>query len=218
MAWPPASAPGSRCWTCLRLLLLAELLPQAVCYTNLTFYGAQGENRIYLGKPAVWNVHLPNFGKIKLSHTTPLDRESYNIHPSFHGRVVLDPRAEYAGNRTLACDPLLAAPPHESVAVLVERGLCGFRQKATHAFNAGFAAMLVSNSIRRGVPDMVAAPDADEQVEIPAWALPRDAGDELRTWLASDHSIVLEIADIPRWTQLGPFQGDEFGERDIQRV
>mmetsp|Transcript_84017 Transcript_84017/g.211814 ORF Transcript_84017/g.211814 Transcript_84017/m.211814 type:complete len:230 (-) Transcript_84017:16-705(-) len=204
----------------LALLLAAAsvepLLTFGSTVADLRLLGAQGASRTFQGKPAIWNVYLPNFGKPKLSSLAPLDRESWNVQPSFYGRVVMDP-AVSAGNRSLGCEPLTPAPPQEAVAVLVERGLCRFREKALRAFQAGYKAVLVANTMPgyATVPDMVAEPDLDKDVEVPGWALSKEDGEELRAWLEFDHSIRLEVEDVPRWPKFGYHQEDQFGTRVV---
>mmetsp|Transcript_1816 Transcript_1816/g.3718 ORF Transcript_1816/g.3718 Transcript_1816/m.3718 type:complete len:213 (-) Transcript_1816:154-792(-) len=188
-------------------------------HSDLRFDGAQGLSRTYVGKPAVWNAFLPNFGKPKLSYTTPMDRESYNLQPSFRGRVVINP-ADFNRSRSFGCEPLAAAPPHEAVAVLVDRGLCGFREKALNAWRAGYAALLLANSVPGAgrVPDMSAAPSADSEVELPGWSLSKTDGEALRTWLAVEHSLRLKVEDDPRRPALGVFQEDQYGLRVVLSV
>eukprot|EP00444_Apocalathium_aciculiferum_P000825 CAMPEP_0183411056 /NCGR_PEP_ID=MMETSP0370-20130417/20034_1 /TAXON_ID=268820 /ORGANISM="Peridinium aciculiferum, Strain PAER-2" /LENGTH=231 /DNA_ID=CAMNT_0025593977 /DNA_START=14 /DNA_END=709 /DNA_ORIENTATION=+ len=187
---------------------------------DLRLHGAQGISRTYQGKPAIWNSFLPNFGKPKLSYQVPNDRESYNVQPSFYGRVIIDPW-NTAGNRSLACVPLGSAPPQEAVAVLVERGLCSFRQKALMAYQAGYSAVIVANTMPGygNVPDMTAEPEfANANMEVPAWALTQADGQELRLWLVSDNSIRLEVEDVPRWPAFGYNQEDVFGLRVVVRI
>mmetsp|Transcript_78786 Transcript_78786/g.255263 ORF Transcript_78786/g.255263 Transcript_78786/m.255263 type:complete len:203 (-) Transcript_78786:214-822(-) len=196
-----------RCW-------ILAALPCALAHSNLRLSGAQGLSQTYQARPAAWNAWLPNFGKPKLSYTTPLDRESHNLQPSFYGRLVMDPGSAN-GTRSLGCDPLVAAPRFEATALLVERGLCRFRDKALNAYRAGYAAVVVANTLpgMDKVPDMTAAPADDREVEVPAWAVSSEAGVQLRAWLELDHSIRLEIEDVPRRPQLGAFQEDAYGLR-----
>jgi hypothetical protein len=204
--------------------LLLHLPMFARATSDLNFFGSQGNVTILQGTPAVWNVYLPNFGRPKLSHLAPLDRESYNIQPSFDGRLIpgVDAASDFNlsvvnSSKAYGCGLLAAAPPLEAVAVLLERGLCSFRQKAMSAHNAGFKAILVVSTQRNSslVPDMTAAPSSNEAVEVPAWAVSRTDGETLRDWLASDHSIRLEVQDIPRRPNAGPFAQDAYGIRRV---
>eukprot|EP00928_Gymnodinium_smaydae_P010855 TRINITY_DN14086_c0_g3_i1.p1 TRINITY_DN14086_c0_g3~~TRINITY_DN14086_c0_g3_i1.p1 ORF type:complete len:239 (+),score=48.21 TRINITY_DN14086_c0_g3_i1:60-719(+) len=194
--------------------LLSLAFRPCAAQSNASLFGAQGDSRVYVAKPAAWNVYLPNFGRPKLSYSTPLDRESYNLQPSFYGRVVMEPGANVT--RSLGCEPLAAAaPPGGGVALLLERGRCRFSVKVANVFRAGYAAALVANTVPGAdqVPDMEAGTDLDEKVDIPAWALSLEDGIDLRSWLASDHSIRVEIADVPRRDHLGLFQEDSDGLR-----
>ncbi|CAJ1425748.1 unnamed protein product, partial [Effrenium voratum] len=159
--------------------------------------------------PAVWNAYLPNFGRPKLSNKALLDRESYNIQPSFNGRMVMEPGA-YNGTRSLGCSELPATPQVEGLALFVERGLCSFREKATNAFNAGFKALVVANSVPglSKVPDMSSpgGKEEDQRVELPA----------LRNWLLTAPKLTIQVIDSPRRPYLGAFQDDGFGVRLVQ--
>jgi len=205
---------GLRWVTFATWLAFATVPRPAEAVSNLNFKGAQGVSKTYLGKPAAWNSYLPNFGKPKLSMSIPLDRESYNVQPSFHGRVVIDPAAN--GTRSLGCEPFaVAAPPGEAVALLLERGLCRFREKASNAYRAGYKGVVVANTVwgAARIPDMDASPDKNNVVEVPSWALSKEDGADLRAWLETDHSIMLEVMDVPRTDQLGYFQEDAQGLR-----
>mmetsp|Transcript_19607 Transcript_19607/g.52020 ORF Transcript_19607/g.52020 Transcript_19607/m.52020 type:complete len:210 (+) Transcript_19607:85-714(+) len=200
------------------LLVAAALLlpPRAAAHSQLQLLGSQGQSHTFVGKPAVWNAWLPNFGRPKLSASTPLDRESYNLNPSFYGRVFMADNV----TRSLACEPMASTVRVEAMALLVERGLCSFREKARNAYKAGFTALIVANTVGdfSKVPDMTAAPESDNDVEVPAWSVSTADGAELRDWLQSDHSIRLEVIDNPRRTPLGVFQADAYGLRNVLRI
>ncbi|CAE7239293.1 unnamed protein product [Symbiodinium sp. CCMP2592] len=193
---------------------------------SCSFHGAAhstlyvtGEQQVqsFVAIPAGWNVFLPNFGLPKLSHRAPLDREASNVQPSFYGRVVMEPGSTNE-TRSLACGELAATPQVESLALLVERGLCTFRHKATNAFNAGYKALLVSNTILglAKVPDMTAGSEVDDRaVEIPAWSIDLSDGQALRNWILADARLVIQVSDSPRRPNLGPFQEDVFGLRQV---
>ncbi|CAE7023619.1 AAE3 [Symbiodinium sp. KB8] len=150
--------------------------------------------RSFAAIPAGWNVFLPNFGLPKLSRRAPLDREASNVQPSFYGRVVMEPGSTNE-TRSLACGELAATPQVESLALLVERGLCTFRQK---------------------VPDMTAGSEVDDRaVEIPAWSIDLSDGQALRNWILGDARLVIQVSDSPRRPNIGPFQEDVFGLRQV---
>ncbi|CAE8621864.1 unnamed protein product [Polarella glacialis] len=148
----------------LRAVLIAALWQLALPST-LSFTGSQGASASYTGRPAAWNAYLPNFGNPKLSYTTPLDRESYKVQPQFYGRVVLDP-GSVGDPRSLGCAPMPATVKVEALAVLLERGLCSFREKALNAFNAGYSAVLISNTLEGDakVPDMTSGTESQDRL------------------------------------------------------
>ncbi|CAK9056971.1 unnamed protein product [Durusdinium trenchii] len=169
----------------------------------------------FVAIPAVWNAYLPSFGQPKLSVKAPLDRESVNLQPSFSGRMV-QPFGENETTRSLACDILPSTPQIESLALLVDRGLCDFRQKAQNAYNAGYKALIVMNTVpgQSKVPDMTSPNGAldDRLVELPAWAVEKATGQTLKSWMSTDQ-LRLEVTDDPRRPSLGAFQEDSHGLR-----
>jgi len=202
----------------LHVCWLLALLTRGNGYASLKFDGAQGQSQTYSGKPAAWNAALPNFGKPKLSYSTPLDRESCNQQPLFSGRIVMERGLNAShGSRSLGCTPLPAAPQVEATAILLERGLCSFRIKAQNAFQAGHTAVIVANSVPglSLIPDMTAGSlDLNAKVEVPGWALSKADGEALRSWMATDNSIRLTVVDDPRWRELGYWQSDSNGLRE----
>ncbi|CAE7519304.1 unnamed protein product [Symbiodinium pilosum] len=195
---------------------LCSCLAAAAAHSTVLVTGDQ-QVQTFSAIPASWNVFLPNFGLPKLSSRAPLDREADNVQPAFYGRVVMEPGATNE-TRSLGCAELAATPQVESLALLVERGLCTFREKATNAFNAGYKALVVSNTISglAKVPDMTAgSATEDRDVEIPAWSLDLAAGQVLRDWIFTDARLVMQVKDLPRRPRLGPFQEDTFGLRQV---
>lgn len=193
----------------------------ATAQSSVNLTGSKGDTQDFEGTPALWNAYLPNFGRPKLSQSTPLDRESCNVQPSFVGRVVLGEPVIGHGqvghllNRTLGCTPLYAAPVLANVAVLLDRGSCSFREKARNVYKAGYKAFFLVNTVpgKANVPDMQAKPTPETDIEVPAWAFSQEDGDALRSWLAQDQSIRVSVIDDPRRVALGLYQEDGHGFR-----
>mmetsp|Transcript_19292 Transcript_19292/g.36169 ORF Transcript_19292/g.36169 Transcript_19292/m.36169 type:complete len:211 (-) Transcript_19292:56-688(-) len=191
----------------------------ANAHSNLYVIGEQpAQTQTLVAIPASWNVYLPNFGQPKLSRKAPLDREAVNVQPAFSGRIVLEPGATNQ-TRSLGCEQTASTPQVESLALLVERGLCTFREKADYAFRAGYKALIVSNSISglSKVPDMTAPGGEleDRQIDIPAWSVELGDGQAIRDWLFAGANLEIQVVDSPRRPRLGPFQTDAFGLRQV---
>eukprot|EP00434_Breviolum_minutum_P012394 symbB.v1.2.010915.t1/scaffold697.1/size171729/6 len=141
-----------------------------------------------------------------------------------------------AENRSLGCDTLTSTPKIESLALLVERGLCPFRDKVgwisspgggaagswghwqvRNAYEAGYKALIVSNTLPGAskVPDMTSPGGEveDRLVELPAWAVDLATGQAIRSWMTTDAQLIMEVVDHPRRPALGPFQADSYGQR-----
>lgn len=190
------------------------LLQLSAGFSDVYVFDKKGDSWTLNSTAAAWNYYLPNYGRPKLSVTVPLDRESYNLHPAFSGRLVLGggPAASFG------CEDLLTAPGGLDTAVFVRRGRCSFTAKMQYAFDAGYKAMILADSVPNIAPvDMTACPNRPElgsglpcygpasenyAAMVPGWAVAKDDGDMLEG-LLTQGVVTLHVMDDPRREPLG---------------
>lgn len=100
---------------------------------------------------------------------------------NFNGTVVLatdSVAAPGGGSVTDGCEPITA--PVAGKVALVDRGLCGFAVKAKNAQNAGAVAVIVANTLGRGVQGMGGT---DVTVTIPSILISNADGDAIKAAL-----------------------------------
>lgn len=160
-------------------------------------------------EPATWNQLLPSsWGQGCLERRTI---ESWRTPLEIAGAQVVN----HASHATLGCEGLPAVPRLGGpFLALLRRGRCTFTQKALEAHAAGFAGLLVIDSIYGGLPDMTAPVD-DTIVQVPAWITSSAIGDTIIAALSGTPPgfATADVAEVHRKPKLGERQKDEFGLR-----
>lgn len=179
--------------------------------------------------PAAWNVHVTGYQQSKgcrrCGAASLVKLEGSENVPwvprQLRGGLVLDwvwNGTNRTGNSSLGfgcsvstgIDPL---PFGVTMLMMVARGQCPFDTKLGVAASRGFAGLLIVDfqAYNITLPDM--AGRSEQDAVMPAWVLPSDEGDAIRTLAQQDPSVTVHVADELAKPRLGVAQSDDYGLR-----